>query len=128
MDFNEAKNILNFLANGINPITGEVLPEISPYNEPKVIRALFTILGSSKSQKAPKKTPEEKQQENLISGRPKNSGLPWTDDLKKELEDKYNSGFKVEELVQYFERTKGSILSELLKQGLIDKTIADTLR
>lgn len=128
MDFDEAKSILNFLANGINPISGEVLPEISPYNEPKVIRALFTVLGSSKSKTSPKKTSEEKQQENILSGRPKNAGLPWTDNLKKELEEKYMSGVAIEELILYFERTKGSIIAELLKQGLIEKAVAETMR
>jgi hypothetical protein len=31
-------------ANGINPITGEILPDASPYNDPAVIRALFEAL------------------------------------------------------------------------------------
>ncbi|EGU61756.1 hypothetical protein VINI7043_21551 [Vibrio nigripulchritudo ATCC 27043] len=33
--------IVEALANGINPQTGEVLPSESPYNSPDVIRALF---------------------------------------------------------------------------------------
>lgn len=38
----EAKRIIEALATGIDPITGEVLPDDSPVNEPQVIRALFT--------------------------------------------------------------------------------------
>lgn len=36
MELDEAKLLLNDLANGIDPITGEVLPDTSPYNAPRV--------------------------------------------------------------------------------------------
>ncbi len=41
MDVKEAKEIIQFLAKGIDPVTGEMFPDNSPYNHPKVIRALF---------------------------------------------------------------------------------------
>ncbi|MEX2525392.1 MAG: hypothetical protein WD750_10570 [Gammaproteobacteria bacterium] len=128
MKFDEAKSILSALANGINPVTGEVLPETSPYNEPKVIRALFTVLNSPKNNKQPKKTLEEKQQENIAAGRPRNAGFPWTDSLKKELAEKFESGVCLDELAQYFERTKGAIISELVKQGLVEQATAEKMR
>jgi hypothetical protein len=37
----EAKEIIEALANGINPETGEILPAQSNFNSPQVIRALF---------------------------------------------------------------------------------------
>ena len=120
MDLEKAKEIVRLLAEGIDPTTGEVLPKESPYNEPVVIRALFTVIESLKEVRKPKKTVEQKQQENLYSGKPRNSGLPWTDDLKKEVADKFRSGVSIPELSRYFERTKGAIVSELTKQGLID--------
>ncbi len=40
----EAKKIIDALANGIDPETGEVLPAQSTFNDPQVIRALFVAL------------------------------------------------------------------------------------
>jgi len=113
------------LADGVDPLTGEVLPDRSPYNDPKVIRALFTILNPPKDKKPAKKTREQKQQENVAAGRPRNAGLPWTEDLKEELAQKFMSGASVDELVRYFERTKGAIQYELVKQGLIEESEAE---
>jgi len=120
MDLEEAKKIIKALANGINPITGELLSDNSPYNEPDVIRALSKILESSKPVKKPKKTIEEKQQENITNCRPRNAGLPWTDELKIEVSSKFQAGVTIDELSNRFERTKGAIVSELKKQGLIE--------
>ncbi len=36
--------VIEALANGIDPLTGEALPEESPYNSPEIIRALFATL------------------------------------------------------------------------------------
>lgn len=119
MEFNEAKDLVSALANGTDPVTGEVLPAKSPYNDPKVIRALFTVLNSSNG-RATRKTPEEKMEENLAAGRPKNAGLPWTDDLRAELAEKFHSGVTLRELALQFERTNGAILSELARQGLVN--------
>ncbi|MDR9467730.1 hypothetical protein [Marinospirillum sp.] len=121
MELDEARSILSALANGVNPATGEVLPDTSPYNEPRVIRALFTLLNSPRGNKRPKKTPEEKQQENIAAGRPRNAGLPWAENLKEELAEKFRAGVPVEELAQYFERSKVAIFSELVKQGLVEQ-------
>ena len=42
MDINCAKEIITALANGVNPMTGGILPSDSVCNEPDVIRALYT--------------------------------------------------------------------------------------
>ena len=119
MDLEKAKELVRLLAEGVDPTTDEVLPKESPYNEPIVIRALFTVIESLKEVQSPKRTVGQKQQENLNSGKPKNAGLPWTYDLKTEVASKFQSGTSISELSRYFERTKGAIVSELTKQGLI---------
>ena len=120
MEIGEAKRIVEALADGIDPTTGEVLPQESPYNDPNVIRALFTVLGSIKTVKKSKQTDEQKRQGNIEDGKPKNAGLPWTKELKAEVATRFCSGSSYDELAQYFERTKGAIISELTKQGLIE--------
>jgi hypothetical protein len=43
MELITARQIVETLARGIHPVTGEAMPPDSPYNQPVVIRALFTV-------------------------------------------------------------------------------------
>lgn len=122
MELTKAIETLKVLADGIDPVTGEVLKPEGPYNDPTVIRSLFTVLESIKAIKPRPKTPEERQQDNIQNGRPKNAGFPWTTELKADLAAKFQKGKSVAELAESFERTKGAIISELVRQGLIDAT------
>jgi len=121
MDIQQAKEIVSVLANGMNPITGEPFPDDSPYNHPLIIRALYTVISNNvnhpKSQN--KTTIEKKQADNLKNGRPRNTGLPWTKEMKLQLELSYKEGKTIEQLAEIFERTEGAIRSELEHQGLI---------
>ena len=121
MEIDKAKEIISLLAYGVDPTTGEVLPQDSPYNHPSVIRALFSVLSSVGT---PKKkigqSMEEKQTQNVASGRPRNAGLPWTEELKEKVAVMFKSGTSIDGLAEYFERTSGAILSQLMHQGLID--------
>ncbi|MCC5452877.1 hypothetical protein LMJ53_14205 [Rheinheimera sp. UJ51] len=116
--------VLEALAKGVDPITGEFFDNQSPYNQPEVIRVLFTILAELKNpvkkMKSLKKTIEEKQAENIKNGLPKNAGLPWTTDEKEQLVHKYKSEFSIDELSVIHGRTKVAIVAELKKQGLIE--------
>ena len=122
MVLHKAKETIEVLADGINPATGQVLPGKGPYNDPIVIRALFTILDPIKAIRPPRKTPEQRQNDNIENGRPRNAGLPWSPEMRAEAAAKFKSGSTVDELAESFERTNGAITSELVKQGLIDAT------
>lgn len=119
MDLFTALNNVEALANGVNPNTGEVFQADSPYNQPEVIRALYTVLTAAKQRNKIKKTKEQKQQENLARGLPKNAGLPWHDKARAELVEQYKAGGQLHQLAELHERTQGSIIAELKKQGLI---------
>jgi len=121
MEIEQAREIVILLANGINPITGEVFPNDSPYNNPTIIRSLFTVANNvSFAKKHGKTTSEEMQAQNLANGKPKNAGLAWTKELKQEVAQLFEQGKSTKELAKYFERTDGSIRSELKHQGLIE--------
>lgn len=122
MELSQAKSLLAVLADGANPVTGEILPAESPYNEPKIIRALFLVLNSAYV-KPVKKTPEERMEENLSAGRPRMAGLPWTEEWRAELADKFEAGTPMGKLAQHFERTQGAIHAELARQGLVDPMV-----
>ena len=122
MEIEKAKEIVRLLANGTDPNTGEVFGEDSPYNHPIVIRALFTVLDHIRIPKKQNKLSiEEKQAQNMASGKPKNAGLAWTEELKQEVAMLFKEGKSIEDLAQHFERTKGAILSELIHQGIIEQ-------
>ncbi len=126
MDINQSIRIVECLANGTHPLTGQVIPADAPYNSPEIIRALYTCVQELKYPvKKAKKTTSERCADNLKKGLPKNAGMPWTDDLKSLLAKEYQSGNSASGLAKSFERTKYSILLELEKQGLItDQEVA----
>ena len=119
MELNESRNIVKTLAQGVNPTTGEVFAPDSPYNDPTVIRALFSILEFVKHAKKPRKTVEERRQENLEVGRPTNSGLPWTEDDRALLRSGFKEGLTVEKLAATLERSSGAIVAEVIRQDLV---------
>ena len=110
MEIDKAKEIVSLLAYGIDPTTGEVFPDDSPYNHPSVIRALFAVLRSVRvSKRQSQQSMEDKQAQNVAGGRPRNAGLPWTEELKEEIAEMFRGGTSIDELAQYFERTSGAI-------------------
>jgi hypothetical protein len=119
MELNESRNIVRALAQGMHPTTGEVFPPESPYNDPKVIRALFSLLDVAASSKKSRKTVEEKRRENLDLGRPRNAGLPWTDEDRSTVAARFAAGTTIEVLANTLERSRAAIHAELIRQGLV---------
>lgn len=119
MELNETRKTVKTLAQGVHPTTGEVFPPGSPYNEPEVIRALFSILEFVKNTKTPRKTVEERRQLNLDVGRPGNSGLPWTEDDRALLKSGFREGMTVENLAAKLERSQSAIVAEVIRQDLV---------
>ena len=119
MELNESRKIVNTLAQGIHPTTGEVFPPESPYNDPEVIRALFSILEFAKRPTRPRKSAEERRQENFELGRPRNSGLPWTEEDRSLVKSGFKEGLAVEKLAETLGRSSGAIVAEIIRQDLV---------
>ena len=107
MNVLRAKEIISALAEGIDPITGEILPDDCVCNRPEVIRAFYCMLNKG----------FEKEK----TSSPENAGKPWTEDDDDELTELYKSGMKKSELQKHFKRSNGSIEARLLKLGLLIK-------
>lgn len=107
MDLQRAKEILAILADGIDPVTGEVLPAEDSCNHPEVIRALHTILSDKKS--------EHKSARSL----PENAGKPWTSEDDAILCEMYDRGDSPKSMSSFFKRTSGSIAARLVRLGKI---------
>lgn len=107
MELNRAKEIVATLAEGIDPTTGELLPEDSVYNKGDVVRALYTILNNMNT----------KTRKNTL---PENAGKPWSKDEEVCLRDLHNNGLSKKEIAKELGRTTGSISSRLIRLGLIN--------
>ena len=122
MELREAKNIVGTLAQGIDPITGEVFGPDSPYNHPRLIRALFTVHAHAPINRS-KMSLDERRRENIELGRPKNAGLPWTDEDRTRVASGFGDGSTFEELAAVFERSRAAIQAELARQGLVQPMV-----
>ena len=108
MDVVRAKEILETLADGVNPMTGEILPEWDSCNQAEVVRALHTILKSLES-----------IQEKAKKALPENAGKPWSPEDEEILCRMYETGCSTKEICSHFRRTKGAIAARLVHLGKI---------
>ena len=120
MNKSEVVDVLSALASGEHPVTGEVFAEDSPYNEPRIIRALFGSLEliQTPAHRLPKMSQEEINRE---EGRPLRSNMRWTEEEDRELIDLIEKGTLTSEIAERFERTQGAIHSRLQRQGLLER-------
>ncbi|MGB5159538.1 MAG: hypothetical protein WBP10_05070 [Thermoanaerobaculia bacterium] len=119
MQEREVVEVLSALASGAHPITGEVFEEDSPYNHPRVIRALFGSIELIESRTGRvKKTLEEI---NRQQGRPLRSNMRWSEEEDRRLIELLEEGVLTGEIASQFERTRGAIHSRLLSQGLLER-------
>lgn len=111
MDILRAKEILTILADGTNPLTGEVLPNSDSCNQVEVVRALHAVLNALNHQ-------EEKNKKSQWE----NAGKPWSAEEKEQLIQEYHTGLKIHEISKKHGRSRGAIEAKLAQVGLIDKT------
>jgi hypothetical protein len=111
MDLKAALGIVRDLADGLDPFTGEPFPEISPYQHPHVVRALYTVL---RQLDPPAALPKGRD------GRLRSAGLPWTPAEDERLLKEFDSGSSVAEIAERHGRTHGAIESRLVKRGKLE--------
>jgi hypothetical protein len=108
MDDSKALSILSALANGVNPLTGEVFGPGSPYQQAEIVRALYVAVDRFKPDK-PKARPR--------TDLPSNVGKPWSDDEDRRLLAEFDRGKRPGELAREFGRTLAGIEARLEKHG-----------
>ena len=107
MELQAARQIIDTLSQGIHPVTGEAMPEESPYNAPPVIRALFAV-----SQALAQRPPARPQCE-----LPPNAGKAWDPQEDARLDAAFTQGLEVKQLAQELGRTPWAVESRLVKLG-----------
>lgn len=111
MEASQTVCILKRLAEGVDPDTGEIFADDSPYQKPSTIRALFLAL------KALERYDERQKRERSL---PANAGKPWTSTEDKLLCDHSDAGHTIREISLEHNRTSGSIQARLEKLGKIE--------
>jgi hypothetical protein len=117
MEREHALKILNALANGVHPATGEVFAADSPYQHPDTVRALFEAVrvmesgGTSRASAASERRTAEM---------PANTFVRWTSEEEERLAAGFDAGKTSAELARLHDRSRAAIEARLLKMGKID--------
>jgi hypothetical protein len=106
----QALQIVQALANGVDPESGEMYPSDSPYQKPDTVRALFF------ASKALERATEWEQRRKRL---PVNAGKPWSDEEDTRLAAGFDAGRPTNELAREHQRTLASIQARLIKMGKI---------
>lgn len=115
MELQIARQIIDTLAQGIHPITGEVMPDDSPYNAPPVIRALHVV--SRAMEGAPSAAPAEEPPRRR--NQPPNAGKAWSAQEDAALETAFDAGIPLRQVAQELGRTAFAVEQRLIKIGKV---------
>jgi len=113
MDIEETSEIVRNLAEGKHPSGLSDLPAESVFQEPRVIRALFTTLEIIER--------AEQQDKRRRTG-PQNSGKLWTQEEDDRLARAFDAGMSVKLIAAEHQRSAFAIKSRLLRMGKITES------
>jgi len=108
METTEALKIVEALADGFDPLTGEIFPPDSPYQNPQTFKAL----SAAKSALEHLQRSEERRR-----ALPERAGQRWNENESTLLIEEFEQGIHIKELASNHKRTVGAIKSQLLKSG-----------
>lgn len=113
MDEVTALRLIDTLANGVNPTSGEVLAADNPCQQPEVLRALWLASRALQEQRL-----RNLRQSNL----PANVGKPWSEDENNALIAEFHAGRALPDIASMHQRTQAGIQARLEKLGLLQPT------
>ena len=125
MDNETTLRILNALANGVHPATGETFGADSPYQHPDTVRALFEAMRAVEGAHLPAPAPAaapERRPALPESG----SGSRWTTDEEQRLAGAFDAGRTVDELAKAHNRSRAAIEARLVRLGKMDASAVTT--
>ena len=115
MEREQTLRILNALANGVHPATGEKFAADGPYQHPDTVRALFEAMraveGGAATAPAPERKPAFPQ-----SG----SGSRWSGEEEQRLAAAFDAGESVDVLARAHNRSRAAIEARLVRLGKMD--------
>jgi len=115
MDREQTMRILNALANGVHPATGERFAADGPYQHPDTVRALFEAMRAVEGSGAPAPAPESKP-----AFPQSGSGSRWSTEEEERLAAGFDAGKSVDELARAHNRSRAAIEARLVRLGKMD--------
>ena len=112
MERSNALRIINSLANGVNPATGEIFGADSPYQHPDTVRALFEAVRALDASGGRSTRSNDDM--------PGNTFVRWTPEEEERLAAGFDAGRSSAELAKLHNRSRAAIEARLLKLGKID--------
>lgn len=109
MDEARALSIVSALANGVNPLTGEVFAHDSPYQSAEIVRALFVATRALQAHPGTRRRADA----------PANAGKPWSEAEDADLLQAFDRGVAIAELARMHGRTPFGIQARLGKHGRV---------
>jgi len=122
MEKDLALRILNALANGVHPATGEKFGADSPYQHPDIVRALFEAVRALEGVAAAPPAAAERKPALPQSG----SGSRWSPEEEQRLVSAFDSGRTVDELARSHNRSRAGIEARLVRLGKMDASAVTT--
>ncbi len=122
MERAQTLKILNALAHGVHPATGEQFASDSPYQHPDTVRALFEAMRAVEGSGA---APAARGGQPAAS-LPGNAGSRWTSEEEERLAAAFDSGRTVDELAREHNRTRAAIEARLVRLGKLDASAVTT--
>ncbi|UTH72335.1 hypothetical protein [Chromobacterium sp. IIBBL 290-4] len=110
----EARHIIEALASGIDPISGEALPQHDLFNQPDVIRALFMAAHALEAAKPARSAPG-------------NAGRSWSEEEETRLLQAFDEGRELKQIAAEHGRSRGAITSRLIRLGRLSEEDAQTV-
>lgn len=117
MEKETALKIIQQLANGIHPHTGEVFDADSAYQHPDTVRALFVAARALEA--PPQNSGKPRAATAGNDAPPQNSGKPWPAEEDQALAHGYDAGKQIPELALQHQRSRFAIETRLAKLGKI---------
>jgi len=121
MEREQTLRILNALANGVHPATGEQFAPDSPYQHPDTVRALYSAVraldGTTAATTGAERRPAPPQ-----SG----AGSRWSNEEEQRLVAAFDAGKTIDALAQAHNRTRVAIEARLVRLGKLDASAVTT--
>ena len=122
MEREHTLRILNALANGVHPATGEQFAPDSPYQHPDTVRALYAAVRSMEGATAIAPAAGDRR-----TALPQNgAGSRWSTEEEERLAAAFDAGRTIDALAQAHSRTRAAIEARLVRLGKLDASAVTT--
>jgi hypothetical protein len=123
MEKEQALRVLNALANGVHPATGEKFAADSPYQHPDTVRALFEAMRAVEGGTAAAPAAAAPERKAMPES---GSGSRWTGEEEQRLAAAFDAGKTVDELARVHSRSRAAIEARLVRLGKMDASAVTT--